>query len=279
MSTLTDELAASTVEALVAKLNEGPGRWSRSWAPVVQRNAINGRAYRGANTLILMVAQFDQLRSSCRWATYKAWTEAGAQVRKGEHGTKILFWKVTKAEVADQRDKVYATTYTVFNADQVDNDPGTVIEPADYQLLSYVPVTIIEGAPAYSPSLDAVLMPPFHSFSNHDAQLATFAHELVHWTGHSTRLNREFGARFGDDLYAAEELVAELGSAMMCAHLGIDAVARLDHDAYLSSWITTLRAEPTVLWSVMAKAQAAVDHLLSYAPSSSTTTTAEEAPS
>ena len=109
-------------------------------------------------------------------------------------------------------------------------------------------------------------MPPFDAFNTAADAYATLAHELGHWTGHPTRLNRSFGKRFGDHAYAAEELVAELSAAFTCAVVGIDTVARTDHAGYLAHWCQLLRQQPAVLWTVAAKAQAATDLLASYQP-------------
>jgi antirestriction protein ArdC len=109
-------------------------------------------------------------------------------------------------------------------------------------------------------------MPPFDAFDTAADAYATLAHELGHWSGHPSRLNRSFGVRFGDHAYAAEELVAELSAAFTCALVGIDTVARTDHAAYLAHWCRLLRQQPAVLWSIAAKAQAATDLLARYQP-------------
>jgi antirestriction protein ArdC len=109
-------------------------------------------------------------------------------------------------------------------------------------------------------------MPASNVFKSESGYQATLAHELTHWTGHKSRLDRLSIARFGSNEYAAEELVAELGAAFLCAHLGIATEHREDHAAYLNAWLAGLKAEPKMLWTVASKAQAALDHLISYQP-------------
>ena len=120
-------------------------------------------------------------------------------------------------------------------------------------------------------------MPAFDAFHTAADAYGTLAHELTHWTGHPTRLARTYGKRFGDDAYAAEELVAELGAAFVCALVGIDSVARTDHAGYLAHWCRMLRAQPAVLWTVAAKAQAATDWLAAYSTTPADTPALEPA--
>jgi antirestriction protein ArdC len=115
---------------------------------------------------------------------------------------------------------------------------------------------------AYSPAGDFIILPAFEQFSSAVAYYATSAHEHSHWTGHRSRLARELSGRFGSDSYAAEELVADLSAAFTCAHLGISTTPRPDHAAYLASWLRVLRADPSALFTVASKAQAATDFLV-----------------
>jgi antirestriction protein ArdC len=124
--------------------------------------------------------------------------------------------------------------------------------------------TIRHGADSayYSPKLDIIQLPMPEAFRDTESYTATKAHELTHWTAHRTRLNREFGGqRFGDTGYAREELVAELGSAFLCADLGITPEPREDHAAYLAHWIAVLKADKRVIFAASAHAQKAVDFL------------------
>ena len=177
----------------------------------------------------------------------------------------------------------------MFNAAQVDNDPAApapppTLDPLDRDaraeaFFAAVPAVVRWGAgnPCYRPATDDVVMPAFDAFHTAADAYGTLAHELTHWTGHPTRLARTYGKRFGDDAYAAEELVAELGAAFVCALVGIDSVARTDHAGYLAHWCRMLRAQPAVLWTVAAKAQAAADWLAAYSTTPADTAALEPA--
>ena len=172
---------------------------------------------------------------------------------------------------------VTALGFVVFNIAQVDGlpeppfgGPDPLVATDEFApeamcaMLDAVPAQRAAGTPSYSPALDRVMMPPIEIFVSPLAYYATLAHELVHWTGHSSRLNRELSTRFGGEAYAVEELIAELGAAFTCHSYGVDVADRPDHAQYLSSWCSVLRANPSVLWTVASKAQAALDELESY---------------
>lgn len=274
-----DNTMAAVVDDLIARIEAGAGDWSMPWTGTFSRlpvNEVTRLTYRGGNIILLWLAAMNRNFSTSRWATYKQWASVGGQVRKGERGTACIKWAKIETANADGTvsDRLIPNAFTVFNMDQVDGYIGdaTPIEPVFIPevfelLVDVLPVRVKEGQPAYSPDLDVVFMPPTSAFTDGDAWAGTFAHELAHWTGHPSRLNREYGKRFGDQAYAAEELVAELSAAFTCADFGIAPARRQDHAAYLQHWITMLKAEPSLLWSVASKAQAATDHLVAYAPS------------
>ena len=113
----------------------------------------------------------------------------------------------------------------------------------------------------YAPGADAIQLPRPEAFRNADAYLSTKAHELMHWTGHQGRLHRQFGLRFGDQAYAFEELVAEIGAAFLCADLGVTADVREDHAAYIANWLQVLTDDKRAVFTAAAQAQRAVDFL------------------
>jgi antirestriction protein ArdC len=288
------EPMAGVVAWLVAQIEAGAATWEMPWrnfaASGWPTNAATGHRYGGGNAIILSVAAIDAGYPSVRWATYKQWAGLGAQVRRGEHATTGIYWHTEPATdtpaandnvsdaAAAARRFVWARVFHVFNAAQVDGDtnpptPADVVDPlardtAAEAWFANVPAAVGwgEGNPCYRPAVDRVVMPPFDAFNTASDAYATLAHELGHWSGHPIRLNRSFGARFGDHAYAAEELVAELSAAFTCAVVGLDTVARPDHAAYLAHWCELLRQQPAVLWTVAAKAQAATDLLASYQP-------------
>lgn len=275
---------AAVVEQLVAKIEAGAGQWTMPWrsggfGSSLPHNATTGVEYRGGNIIACWLAADERGYPTQAWATYKQWQAAGAQVRAGEHGLPLVYWDrvARRAPGADDDDSEASTrmvprVFRVFNAAQVDGynvaelpvatRPDTDIDG----WLASIPFKVQLGAPAYSAVRDVVFMPPETMFDSLPDYYAVLFHELTHWTGHTSRLSRQYGKRFGDATYAAEELVAELGAAFACHHFGINAADRSgDHAAYLASWCSMLRAEPSILWSVASKAQAAFDHLNSYA--------------
>jgi antirestriction protein ArdC len=215
------------------------------------------------------------------WATYQQWHELGAQVRKGEKSATVVFWKFygeeRKTEDENSENKTgtrcFARAYHVFNADQVDGftipelpqlPDAQRIERAE-RFFRNTGIRIIEagGRACYHPQADEVDMPPFALFKKADFFYSTLAHETVHATGHASRCNRQLGNRFGSDLYAAEELIAELGSAFLSAELELDTEPRTDNAPYVENWLRVLKNDKRAIFSGASKAQQAVDWLLS----------------
>ena len=171
----------------------------------------------------------------------------------------------------------FLKSYTVFNVDQIEGLPASFYEkPAAEPMASKERIAHAEaffaatGADirhggtqaSYSVTADQVRMPPFESFKSAEAHAATLAHELIHWTRHPARLGRDFGRKtWGDEGYAREELVAELGAAFLCADLGITPRPREEHAAYISSWIKALKNDKRAIFAAAAHAQRAVDYL------------------
>lgn len=281
----TSELFERITRQIIAAIEAGAGeqfilpwhRWGEVGAPI---NAVSRRPYRGINTLLLWAAAELDGYSSGRWATYRQWTAAGAQVRKGEKATAIVFWK-TAANDADEQDrdedsfrpKFIGRVYYVFNASQVDDDRHA---SADASLPEHERIAAAEaffaGCKAkvehggdrafYTPSQDRIQMPRFEQFRNSASYYSVLGHEHVHWTGAEHRLDRDLQNRFGTDAYAVEELIAELGSAFLAGYLGIAVEPRPDHAAYLASWLRVLRSDARAIVTAAAKAQQAVDFLI-----------------
>jgi antirestriction protein ArdC len=249
--------------------------------------SVDGRPYRGANALWLAIVAAARDWPTGTWATYRAWQRHGAQVRRGEKATQVIFWKPTTPKDHDdddtdndagsRRQRLLARAYAVFAAEQVDgadeiiarraerlaerDTPGRIAAAESY--FAAVPATVVEGGNRayYAPAADAIHLPALAQFDTAARYYGTRAHETVHWTGHRHRLDRDLTGRFGSDSYAAEELVAELGAAMWCAQAGLSAVTRQDHASYLAGWLCVLRSDARALVTVAARAQAAVDHL------------------
>lgn len=255
-------------------------RWGEGTAHPI--NAISGRAYRGINVILLWAAAEEAGYSSGRWATYKQWAETGAQVRKGERSTSILFWKSAANDdgrsndsddhASDGRPRFIARVYCVFNEAQVEGAALVAPRPAtsaDERIaaaetfMANTGANIAHGGDRayYRPSTDQICLPYFEQFAAPAAYYAVLAHETVHWTGAKKRLDRDLQNRFGTEAYAMEELVAELGSAFLAARLGIAVEPRPDHAAYIGTWLKVLHDDPRAILTASGKAQQAVDYL------------------
>ncbi len=280
---LTD-LHARVAAAILAQIDTAdPTSWTPPWhgADPMPRNARTGRRYRGINVLALWCAAQAAGYADPRWATYRQWAALGAQVRKAERGTLVLFYKdlpcSARADTgdADPPDGApfVARAAHVFNAAQVDPAPPTADAtthtappaplPAFDIFVAATSATIREvGSRAcYVPATDTIHLPPRTAFLTPTGYTGTVAHELVHWTGAPHRLARDLTGRFGARAYAAEELVAELGAAFVLADLGLARTPHLDHAAYLASWLPLLTADPRALATAAAAGSRAADYL------------------
>jgi antirestriction protein ArdC len=268
---------------IVETIESGAGDYIMPWHRVGKAldcptNAITGRAYRGLNVLTLWIDGETAGFATGRWATYRQWSEHGAQVRKGERGTPVFFWQKRNTDSADQSDGddrrragFVAKAFTVFNADQVNGAPPetTPVLSDDLRIaeadafVRRVGADIRHGGDRayYSPGFDHVQMPEFGQFKSAAAYYATLAHELIHWSGAEHRLDRKLGSRFGSGDYAMEELIAELGAAFTCAHLNIHTEVRRDHAPYVAAWLKALRGDSRAIFTASSLAQQAVDYL------------------
>ena len=272
-------------DQIISAIEQGVDAWQMPWhrSATTPTNALTGKAYRGVNVLSLWTTAASSNYRSGIWATYAQWNQLGAQVRKGEKAAFIMFWKFpNRAEEAeegeedDNRRGPIARGYNVFNADQVDGyslpnipvlPPTERIESADRFFAALNADVRHGGARAYySKTEDFIQLPPFDVFKEAAAYYATFAHESIHWTGAPHRLNRDLKGRFGDESYAAEELVAELGAAFLCADLNVENRPRPDHAAYVQNWLKVLRNDKRAIFTAASKAQAAADWLHSLHP-------------
>lgn len=278
--------AARITAAIIEKLEAGTKPWvkPRRGLPVSRPLRHCGTPYRGMNTFWLwMVAEAGGFQSPY-WMTYRQCAALGGQVRKGEKSTiAILYKSYTKKIGTNSNDDPEPQTrrvlksYAVFNADQCDNLPDRYhpklevqeIEPEGREealdsFFDSVGANIREtGSSAYyEPVIDRITMPPAHLFNGYDHYYATLAHECSHWTGHKSRLNRNLKNRFRSAAYAAEELVAELSSAILGAELGLP-VSHLDnHASYIASWLKLLKNDDRAMLTAAARAEEAASLLL-----------------
>jgi antirestriction protein ArdC len=271
--------AETITQAIVERLEAGTRPWVKPWtgAPLSRPLRACGTPYRGINVFWLWMAAEARGFSSPYWMTYARAQSEGGQVRKGERGTLAIFYKTYSAVVDGQRsDEPHDETrrvlksYTVFNASQIDGLPDSYQpqavpqqdpepDPRAVAFFASVPANLRHsGAEAYyEPGIDRVTMPLPAMFRDTHHYHATLAHELIHWTGHPRRLARDLKNRFGSDAYAMEELIAELGAALVGADLGLP-VAHLDHHAsYIASWLKVLRSDSRAVLAAAARAEEA----------------------
>lgn len=288
------DIHADITNQLIAAIENGPGTPTLPWrkragALHMPSNVLTGNAYNGINVVSLWVAAASRGYAAPIWGTYRQWTEAGAQVRKGEKSSLVIFYKEYEADPdpEDERDdgkrRVARASY-VFNADQVDGytlpalppmmGPIERIEHAD-RFVSSTGAAVRHGGDRayYMPSTDHVQMPDEGLFTGTqtitrtEGYYATLIHELVHWSGAKRRLDRDMTGRFGDASYAAEELVAEIGAAFLCCELGITQELRPDHAQYLAQWLRLLKGDSKAIFTAAAKASQAANYLKGRAPS------------
>ena len=279
-----NELYDKIASRIVAQMEDGVLPWHRPWsvnagARVSKPLRENAVPYQGINVLILWGAAMDAGYASPFWMTYRQASSIGAQVRRGERATHIVFAKTAKKKERDASGAEIEAivpvrrVYAVFNADQIDGLPEKYVpevpdvnpDERDAACQAWIDRLGIEvryggGSAYYAPGPDRIQMPPFETFESSQTFYSTLLHEATHATGHRTRLDRLRG-RFDDRARAREELVAELGSAFLCADLGIASAPRADHASYIASWLELLSDEPRAVFDAATQAQQAVEFL------------------
>ncbi len=294
LSEVRFDVHRAITEKIVQAIEAGAGEfvmpWHRSGVSIGRpTNASTGVGYRGVNVVALWAEAMVSGYASGHWATFRQWQALGASVRKGQHGSTIVFYKRLEprersADQEQQEPRLIARASRVFNADQVtgwrepepEARPQAETLPAVEVFVRATGATIIEGGDSahYNHQADRVHLPDRHRFhgtptsSPTESFYATLLHELTHWTGASHRLDRTFGQRYGDNAYAFEELVAELGAAFSCGDLGIANDPRPDHAAYVASWLKVLKDDRRAIFTAAKLASAAAEYLAnSNAPS------------
>lgn len=307
-TTARPDIYQSVTDAIVARLEAGNvAPWHQPWkaghaaGPVSRPLRHNGQPYSGVNVLWLWMTAEAHGYSCPLWLTYRQAQELGGHVRKGERSTQVVYAstfekKETGADGSTTKRRIpFLKTYAVFNGEQCDGLPAhytaQVTPPAGHvdplpavlDFARHTGADIREGGARafYSPSADFVQMPAAAAFESPEAHAGTLAHELAHWTGHASRLDRDFAKskRFGDQAYAAEELVAELAAAFLAADLGFEATPRDDHAAYLASWLRIMKADKRAIFTAASAASRAAAFLHSLQPGGANVTaddTAEE---
>ena len=295
------DVRQAVTDRIIAMLEKGGNvfreRWTRAASRGTPRNGKTGARYHGANVLLLWDAAIEHGYASNVWLTYKQAASLGAQVRKGERAVLCAHFERrarkgvesegssaqgTESDVRPEESAcggyLMAMPFWVFNVAQVDGLPAAMVDEA-LATRDWPDRSPIEGAmrfiggcradvrhgferAAYAPGVDRILMPDVDRFTSPEAYCATALHELVHWTGHPSRLARAFGQRFGDAAYAFEELVAELGSAFVLGHIGLVDATIEGHAAYLDSWLQVLRRDRTAIFTAARHAGEASEYIL-----------------
>lgn len=281
------DVAQQITDAIIERLEAGTKPWQRLWSggPCSRPLRVCGTPYRGINCLLLWLIAADKGYDASNWMTFAQAQKLGGQVRKGEKASPAIFYKVLAPAEKDSSDdedgegrgkRRVMKSYNIFNADQIDGLPErfydkaeqTKTEPYDDEVrvrayLETIPITVHHGGGRafFSINGDFIQMPDPERFKSFPHYAATRAHELVHATGHKSRLDRTFGKRFGDKAYAMEELVAETGSAILGAELGLPDFMLDGHASYLASWLKILKEDKNAILTAAARAEEAVEML------------------
>ena len=281
------DLYQRVTDEIVKAIEAGAGKYIMPWHGVLRgrpRNPHTGHAYQGINTLALWATARNRGYVSIFWATYRQWREMGAKVRAGEKATMVILYKPVPVDAQDaetgelvQDYRFVMRQYYVFNAVQVEgwvepNRPVTGLIASHQEIENFIAATGADirtgDAAAYWRSGDYITIPDKCRFVGSDSTTvtesyySTIFHELVHWTGHWMRLDRNLSGRFGDHDYAMEELVAELGAAYLCSEFFVLHLPRSDHAAYIATWLDVLRTDKRAVFSASIAASRAVRFLL-----------------
>lgn len=285
---MQQDIYKQVTDKIIADLEQGQLTWQKPWSAGNSESATlrplrhNGTPYGGINVLMLWSAAIRGGYGSPFWMTFKQAQDLGAHVRKGERGSPVVYANtITKSEQdEDGTDKEqrfgFIKAYTVFNCEQIEGlddhfyagaEPSVGANDSIAHADSFVSQTgakIFHGGTRayYCSATDHIQVPYMGAFRSSETYYATLAHELVHWTKHRSRLDRNFGqTRWGDQAYAREELVAELGAAFLCADLGLNPNRDINHAAYIQAWLKILKNDKRAIFTAAAHAHRAVHYL------------------
>ena len=272
-------------DAVLALMEKHGTNWTKPWqasAGNSHHNVVSGKPYQGTNIFMTAISAYKNEFKSNQWATYKQWEKLGAKVSKGSKGTDIVFFDkvvITDKVTEEQAMIPVLKGFSVFNADQVE---GYFAKPVEEQAkpefnhketekLVTDSGAIIKhggGKAFYAPEPDFIQMPEKTDFTGtkdstpEQSYYGTLLHELCHWTGHKSRLDRKLVGRFGSNAYAFEELIAETGSAFLAAMLGLEKEPTPDHAKYLNNWLEVLKSDKRAMMKAFGQAQKAADYIL-----------------
>ncbi|MDO6414351.1 zincin-like metallopeptidase domain-containing protein [Sphingomonas sp. BIUV-7] len=280
-------LQGEVTQRIIAELEQGRQPWVQPWDDAkatvgLPRNAHTGRCYSGINILILWARVVEQGFAAQRWLTFHQARSLGGNVRRGEQGSTVCYADrfIPKAESdkaliegREARTIAFLKRFTVFNVAQCDGLPAhLVVDDVAPQGQELVPIAhrVAEATGAkiriggkqafYAPLTDHIQLPPQFAYGVPINWYRTLLHELGHWTGHSSRLNRLADPFLDKAEYAREELCAELASSFLCAELGI--VPTVRHADYIGAWLEILREDDRAIFRAASHASRAVDYIL-----------------
>lgn len=272
---------------IIEQLEKGVIPWQQCWKGDnsilgLPKNVVSGKNYQGINIVLLWCASLKHEYKSAEWATFKQWHEKKETIRKGEKGNLIVYYDTFEKEVDGEIKNIpFLKSSIVFNRCQLASYTQEIpeqevstdllvdkIDPLD-EFIGNLDALIVHrnGGACYIPSTDTIYMPFPEMFQNTstctatEGYYSTLLHELVHWTGKSTRMNRNGGKKFGDKNYASEELVAELGAAFLCSDFGIATIEKGDHAGYIAHWLEVLKENKHCLIAAASEASKAVKYM------------------
>lgn len=280
-------------DSIIKQLEEGIVPWKQCWKTnqsalfQLPRNAVTGKAYRGINIVLLWSTANEKQFASQEWASFKQWQSKKEAIRKGEKGNFVVFTDTFEKEVDGEIKKIPFLKYSfVFNRTQLvsyspnelplENTEKPLVERIkvadEFIANTFASIEHREGGACYAPELDKIFLPPIDSFidteyaSASENYYATSFHEITHWTGHHSRINRKIKNKFGNHAYAEEELIAELGSAFLGAEFNLSGSKATDHANYIGNWLKVLKDNKQFIISAASEASKAVDFLKEMQP-------------
>ncbi|MEH8093430.1 zincin-like metallopeptidase domain-containing protein [Gallibacterium anatis] len=278
-------------DRIVQCLESGTRPWIKPWVSGLPQNAVSGRYYTGINVLLLMIASEEKGYQSTKWLTAKAANKLGGKIKKGEKATRIINYSPIEREKKDDNGELILDSegnpemekfaiiraYPLFNIEQCEGLPEEMYlekeMPSEFQKVNEVH-QILEGMGVavkhtagdqayYSPLMDVINMPLMKTFCTERSYYSVLLHEMIHATGHKDRLEREGitskKAKFGNEIYAFEELIAEMGSAFVCTALGFDTIS--NNASYIDSWIKVLKSDKKAIFRASGEARKAAEYL------------------
>jgi antirestriction protein ArdC len=263
-------------EQIIKQLESGSAPWRKPWITQEPCNLVSQKPYRGINTFLLSASGYP----SPHWLTYGQAMKLGGHVKKGEHSHMVVFWNIGEEKLNPKTGKLskpfLLRYYRVFNLSQTEGiqrelgitDHAPVPDIAACESIvadmPHKPAIVEADKAAYSPSRDVVMMPSKSVFNSSEGYYSTLFHELTHSTGHASRIGREGIAEtagFGSAVYSREELIAEMGAAMLCGVTGIAPAVLENSAAYLRSWIGVLKGDSKLVVTAASQAQKAADYI------------------